>query len=106
MAACPLCERESAHVHSENLSDEDHYTLWYALAATNPGTGYEREFKKADAALAMTQKDKRAIVQRRLQHLHEVGLLSLSRNGLGEYEPAQVHLDRLVGGRMVVGDWS
>lgn len=106
MATCKLCEREDGHVHSESLTTEDHYVLWYALAFTNPGTGYERTFKKADEQVAMTKRDKTAVIQRRLQHLHEIGLISLSRNGMGEYEPAQVHLDRLVGGRMVTGDWS
>lgn len=103
---CPRCELTEHHVHSEDLTDGEHYALWYALAVTNPGTKYERTFKDAEARVRLTAADKKAILTSGLAGLHGKGLVSLARDGMGEYQPAEVHLSLLVGGKLVMGDLS
>lgn len=105
MFDCPKCVKTDPHVHSEDLSAQEHYALWYALAVTfGADSKYDRIFKEGDARLTNSARDKKAMLQNGLARLHEKGLVSLARNGLGEYEPAQVHLDRYVGGNLIIGD--
>ncbi len=103
---CPRgCSRKDVHVHAEDLSDEEHYTLNWALAFTHPGSLHSQRFALLDVKVKLSDRDKRRIWRKCLPALHEKwGLVSLAKDETGSYVPAQVHLDRLEGGRLVMGD--
>jgi hypothetical protein len=101
---CQRCPETKYHVHGEQLSDGEHYALNYALAVTQGGR-YAEDFKRADAVVRLTASDKRRILADGLRSLNEKwGLVSLARGPEGTAEPAEVHANRFVSGRLILGD--
>jgi hypothetical protein len=90
-------------VSENDLSNEAYFALWYSLAVIYGGQS-AKLFKDAEANLKMSASAKTNALQKGLNELAEKGLISLARNGLGEYEPAQVHLKLMPSSGLITRD--
>ena len=111
---------DALEVHYSTLSAEECHALLFCLAMTDP-QHYEARYVAAcreEARLAtlsgkrlLTAHERRALTARGIGLLAEKGLVSVKRGAEGDWEPAHVHLDRLIldqtmetGPRIVIGD--
>ena len=96
---CPRCSPVTYHVHQEDMSNEGHMALWYAMALIGgKGSRADRAFKKGAAEALKAGKsvgDVTSDLQKGLRELLDKGLLDAERNGEGGLTPTTLHLERL-----------
>ncbi|MDO8688646.1 MAG: hypothetical protein Q7R39_01295 [Dehalococcoidia bacterium] len=82
-------DSEGTEPFGDELSATELYALWYCLAFLEPAK-YKMLFLVTERKVALSAADKKRELQKGLASLHEKGHIALAKNGLGEYEPAQV----------------
>lgn len=109
MAICTKCERIEEHYHTEDLSAEECYALAFAQAfAAGKDSKVMESFMLGEGRLARqySEADRKRMRARGLKALADRGIVRLERNGLGEYDPVHYDGSKLVGGNVIVGDFS
>lgn len=104
-----MSENETQKVHLSELSTEALFALFYSLAMLSPEAINNKEnltneqfFRKYESMLKLSGDSKRRALRKGLNDLANVHAISLARNGLGEYEPAELHLEVLSAGSTLV----
>lgn len=108
--ACKKCDRLDEHYHMEDLSPEECYALAFVQAcAAGKGSPAMQGFLAGEVRLSrrMSEGTRRRYRQQGLRHLADRGIVTLKRSALaGEYEVTGYDGARLVGGSIIVGDFS
>lgn len=83
-------------VKMSELSTEAHYAFNAVLAMLGgPTSMAAKRFVKADSLLTMAAAAKKQIYKKGLNELMEKGVVECERDGLGEWVPTVLHLERL-----------
>lgn len=104
--------KEETGFKVEDLTEDEHLALNWALAVVSgQGSMHWRRFSVSMKAFWLQHPDysETTLARKRssgLRGLLAKGIVEATKDGAGDYVPQKVHLDRLIGGSIILGEMS